>query len=103
MNKNTKLTIFWHSFDLSYELRGRLSTLPSLYNTFGYSFPFEMPVVKSMPRMGKYKSFWSRKEKERVIDYTHYFEFNKELSEEELNFWRMWKLGYLCKWCRPQI
>ena len=110
----TKLTFFFSSQDQSCDIRERMTTLPWLVQELGYTFQFEMPTVhcqyeKPKTKTEKYLN-WRGKEREREVTITpnnppfyHYLQFSKELSEEELKFWRIFKLGYLTRhWC-PSI
>jgi hypothetical protein len=104
----TKL-IFLHSYrDYSCDIRERLTSLPTLIQLLGYAFQFEMPTVKCVYKE-KRETYtnWRGKEKERMVydncSYCHYLCFSKELSEEELKFWRIFKLGYLTRHCMPEI
>ncbi len=104
----TKLTLFYTSQDKSQFVRGRISNLPDLVQRLGYKFTFEMPTVhcvieRGEPKIEKYIN-WRGKERERTVyppstanDCFHYLQFSKDLSPEELDFWRVFKLGYLCR------
>jgi hypothetical protein len=105
----TKLTLFYSSGDRSQFVRERLASLPYLVQQLGYKFTFEMPTVHCVvvdhpkPKVEKYIN-WRGKERERTVyppatsnDCFHYFQFSRELSPEELDFWRVFKLGYLSR------
>jgi len=109
----TKLSFFSSSQDQSQSIREHLSSLPDLIQKLDYKFSFEMPTVhvlnrrEETPIIEKYIN-WRGKERERKIfppstsfDYQHYLQFSKELSTEELDFWRIIKLGFLCRDFEP--
>lgn len=107
----TKLTLFYKGQDTSHDIRQRLSSISYLVQQLGYKFTFEMPTVHCViqqpePTTEKYIN-WRGKERTRkvypgnyVFDYYHYYhylQFSKELTPEELDFWRIFKLGYLSR------
>jgi hypothetical protein len=80
-----------------------LMKIPEFIQIFKYDFVFEMPSViyiKDEPKIETYIN-WRGKQKEKEVypkyPYTIYLSFSKELTEKELEFWRIWKLGYLCR------
>jgi hypothetical protein len=103
----TKLIFYYSTCDQSRAIRERLTTLPSLIQTLGYQFQFEMPSVKVEWREQKKEKYinWRGKERERTVyddcNCCHILQFSKELSEEELKFWRIFKLGYLTRHFTP--
>ena len=104
----TKLIFLYSRCDYSCDIRERLTNIPTLIQQLGYAFQFEMPTVKCMYEEKKETYInWRGKEKERVVydacRYRHYLCFSKELSEEELKFWRIFKLGYLTRHCTPEV
>jgi hypothetical protein len=102
----TKLLLLTHQFNLSGEITSRLTTLPVLNRLLDYKYEFEMPSVMAVPNEEEYEkiSFWSKQpvKKTRIRGYAHYLAFSKALSEKELELWRWFKLGYLCKYYRPE-
>jgi len=96
-----KLVLFYSPFEQVAEIRYRLTNLPELNQSLEYRFDFQMPKVEIMPIKEEYKTIFGRT-KQRVQTYMHYLEFAKPLTDEELKFWRIFKLGYLTKACRPK-
>ena len=104
----TKLIIFYSNCDQSQNIRERLTTMPRLVQELGYSFQYEMPTVQVVYKEKKEKYLnWRGKERERVVynapSYCHLLQFSRELSEEELKFWRIFKLGYLTRHMAPDL
>ena len=109
----SKLTLFFSTQDRSQFVRERLSSLPYLVQQLDYKFTFEMPTVhceisRGEPKVEKYLN-WRGKEREKTIypeatitDCFHYLKFSRELTPEELDFWRVFKLGYLCRDFDPE-
>ena len=65
--------------------------------TGDYKFTEKMPkvVIVNKPYVEKRKRFWTRKEYDVEIPQTVcYLEFDRELTEAELNMWRMFKIGF---------
>lgn len=108
-NKPTRLILFSDFYNRSDSIRERLTSLPTLINSLDYKFQYEMPSVEAYTIPTKTEKYinWRGKEKERIIynknRYQHLLVFSKKLSEEELKFWRIFKLGYLCMYCTPEV
>lgn len=105
----TKLLLYHSNVDCSQDIRERLTSIPTIIQMNSYSFQCEMPTVNVdyiEPKKEKYLN-WRGKERERNVPnslpYRHWLKFSKELSEEELKFWRIFKLGYLTRHFRPDI
>ena len=101
---NTKLALY-KSMDF-YEIksiRRALMDMPRYIQNLEYeNFKFEMPfadVQDTVPTKETYIN-WRGKKRERLVypkcRYTFVLSFSKCLSDEELRFWRIWKLGYIC-------
>ena len=99
----TKLHMFSSQFNKTIAIREALSRTIQFNQTLGYQFTFETPsveVVISKPQTEKYIN-WRGKERERTVwpsfPYTFHLQFTKVLTDEELKFWRIWKLGYVAR------
>ena len=104
----TKLIWYWSTQNHSEFIREHLASLPTLINHLGYGFTFSMPSVevhvhKEERKTEKYLN-WRGKERERLapanprfLSHEHFLAFNRELTEDELKFWRTIKLGYLAR------
>lgn len=105
----TKLTWFWSRTEQISFIREHLASLPDLVNHLGYGFEFQMPSVacdvrKSPPLKTEKYINWRGKERERelpsdpnFLPYQYYLVFNRVLTDDELKFWRIIKLGYLAR------
>lgn len=99
---NTKLILVYTRSSIGQAVRDHLMNMPAIIQRMGYDFTFEMPVVecKYTEKKEKYLN-WRGKERERVVYDAYSYEtkliFSKELSDEELRFWRIWKLGWLSR------
>jgi hypothetical protein len=104
----TKLILFYSNCNQSCNIRERLTNIPRIIQDCGYDFTFEMPTVHAVENIKKEKYLnWRGKERERIIygpyAYCHLLKFSKELSAEELKFWRIFKLGYLTRQLIPDV
>lgn len=100
---NTKLKLFCtHNCYEAETVKSALIQIPEYIQWFEYKdFVYEMPSVEcitSTPVEETYKN-WRGKTRTRMnygkYPYTISLSFSKVLSDEELKFWRIWKLGYL--------
>jgi hypothetical protein len=106
--KPTQLILYYGSGDDSSFIRERLTNIPRIIQASGYKFQYEMPVVVvelTPPKKETYLN-WRGKEREREVyeqcSYCFLLRFSKELTEEELTFWRIFKLGYLTRELSPR-
>ena len=89
--KNTKLFLYSDYPYTSIKENHVLSRLPSLSylnQILGYNFQIEIPVVRAQEVTEEYKTIFG-KTKTRSKGSDIYLVFSKELSEEELKFWRI--------------
>ena len=105
----TRLLLYYSNGDDSSFIRDRLTNIPFIIQASGYKFQYEMPVViveKSASKKELYLN-WRGKEREREVyetcPYCFLLKFSKELSEEELTFWRIFKIGYLTRHMAPDL
>ena len=103
--KNTNLILFvtdawWGPFNA----KGMLANFMEIYNAGNYKFPItEMPVVdfKTEEYEEKYTTWRGKPGVKKVKRGVYYLSFKRVLTEDELNMWRMFKTGFLCRHCRP--
>lgn len=98
----TKLFLFNHRLNKALDISNHLINFPIIYKNNEYTFPYELPSVEAYPFLEKYEKrgilFWRDGQiLERIKGYEHLLVFTKKLTEEELNFWRWFKLGYLTR------
>ncbi len=101
--QNTKLHLTYsqNADDLPYH-SGKVANFMGLYIKLGYQFPLTpLPIVsmkvKEVERT--YVNMFKREKKYKDMEAVYYLEFPRELTDAELDFWRMFKLGYLCHYC----
>jgi len=109
-----RFLVFVSSSDQTAFIRERLGNLPDLIQRLKYDFVPQMPTVhitkdkeeKVEPKLETYINWRGKKRTRKVYQppvdkplypYQHYFEFVKPLTDDELKFWRIFKLGYLCR------
>ena len=108
-NKTTRLILMYSSDDKSRGIREKFTNIPSIIQRCGYKFQIETPliVVEPSPKRTEKYINWRGKERERVIfdrlKYVHILIFSKPLTEEELTFWRIFKLGYMTRELSPAL
>jgi len=82
-----QLTLLYSDLDRRTEIKLRLANIPSIIQMNNYNFEYEMPDVV----VEEYTQHTNSNMK-----YCHSLVFSKALLYDELNFWRIFKLGYLC-------
>jgi hypothetical protein len=101
----TKLTLFWGASNDVDSIRQQISSISDLVILLNYGYKFQMPSVghdyeKPTPKFETYTN-WRGKERQREIPnntttpHHFYLKFANPLTDEELKFWRIFKLGYL--------
>ena len=100
---NTKLNMFcvvgYKSEDEKYIFEKIMLYFNKVKHACCYKFPITMPVALEVVEVStkevKATGFFKKKETVIEVPWYHYnLVFDKELSEAELNMWRMFKLGW---------
>jgi len=112
VEKVTNFLFYYDCIPETNAIRLKLLNLAEIIQINKYDFVFQMPTVHVMdttknvkPTIEKYIN-WRGKEREREVypkpkpfPYAHYLVFSSPLTEKELEFWRIFKLGYLSHRC----
>lgn len=108
MNMKTKLVLAYIDNDSFYNKQHHsrhISSFMGFYTKLGYTFPLtELPIISEsfVETEVKYKTLFGNMRSYTKKTKVFYLEFPRVLTEDELNFWRMFKLGYLCSLCSTQ-
>lgn len=86
----------------------KITNLPHLNVKLGYGFNFQMPAVVVQDTEEEYlteKGWFSKggQKETRVIQSDVILKFATPITDEELKFWRIFKLGYVSKTITPRV
>lgn len=102
---NRKLILLYSiSQHETHRYAGHVANFMVLYTKLGYKFPLTpMPMVsmKVEEIERKYVNWFKKEKTYKRKEAVYFLEFPRELTEDELNAWRMFKLGFLCHTLRP--
>ena len=102
--QNTKLLLFGGytmSIRTDYILSAALETMNSVRKVCDYTFELPMPIAvetQTSEKTIEVKRWFSRKPVKKIKQIHNYLlVFDRELTEVELNMWRMYKVGWHAK------
>lgn len=86
------------TYDEKYMFAHINETVVGLRKKLGYTFDIPMPITmtveESIVERTVKKFFGSGTKTRRVVEYQYILVFDKELTDQEFNYWRMFKMGW---------
>lgn len=96
MKPTTKLLLSCRCSPYIDDIVFNIKDVKSWAKFFGYDFEVDIPTVVSRPVMKKGRRFFGfGKEIDVLSHYNVFLDFDRELNEQELRLWRMFKLGWI--------